>query len=77
MVGAKLSGRREPLENPRLDSEQWAVPQGHKWVISNCREKPRSVEIRVSVPQTDTGRRHEKCKAIGRTSVKEFGKMHP
>ena len=77
MVGAKLQGNREPLANPRLDPEQWAVPQGHKWVIPNCREKPLNVETRVPVPQTDTGRRHEKCKAIGRTFVKEFGKMHP
>lgn len=34
-------------------------------------------EIRVSVPQTDTGRWVEYTKAIGRTLVKEFGKLTP
>ena len=36
-----------------------------------------SSEINVSVPQSDTGRRVENTKAIGRTLVKEFGKMAP
>jgi hypothetical protein len=31
----------------------------------------------VSVPQSDTGRRVENTKAIGRTLVKELGKMAP
>ena len=65
------------MEKPRRELKQWEVPQGHKWAIPNCREKLLSVEGCVPVPQTDTGRRHEKCKAIGRTSVKELGKMHP
>jgi hypothetical protein len=32
---------------------------------------------RVTVPQTDTGRRVENTKAIGRTLVKELGKLAP
>ena len=32
---------------------------------------------KVSVPQSDTGRRVENTKAIGRTLVKELGKMAP
>jgi hypothetical protein len=31
----------------------------------------------VSVPQSDTGRRVENTKAIGRTLVKELGNMAP
>ena len=31
----------------------------------------------VTVPQSDTGRRVENTKAIGRTLVKELGKMAP
>ena len=31
----------------------------------------------VPVPQSDTGRRVENTKAIGRTLVKELGKMAP
>ena len=36
-----------------------------------------SSEIRVPVPQTDTGRRVENTKGIGRTLVKELGKIDP
>ena len=43
----------------------------------NCQEKPLSVEGRVLVPQTDTGRRVEDTQANGRTFVKEFGKLAP
>jgi hypothetical protein len=32
---------------------------------------------KVPVPQSDTGRRVENTKAIGRTLVKELGKMAP
>jgi hypothetical protein len=42
-----------------------------------CQEKPLSVEARVLVPQTDTGRRVEDTQAHGRTFVKEFGKLAP
>ena len=34
-------------------------------------------EIHVTVPQTDTGRRVENTKGIGRTFVKELGKIDP
>ena len=33
--------------------------------------------LKVPVPQTDTGRREENSKTIGRTLVKELGKMTP
>ena len=46
-------------------------------VEPSCQEKPLSVESRVPVPQTDTGRRVEYTKANGRTLVKELGKMTP
>ena len=36
-----------------------------------------SSERRATVPQTDTGGWVENTKAIGRTSVKELGKMTP
>jgi len=54
-----------------------AVPYGRKWSNPHCREKPLSVESQVPVPQTDTGRLGENPKAIGRTLVKELGKMAP
>ena len=41
-----------------------------------CQEKPLRRDL-VSVPQTDTGRQVENTKAIGRTLVKELGKMAP
>ena len=36
-----------------------------------------SSETCVTVPQTDTGRRVENTEGIGRTSVKELGKIAP
>ena len=36
---------------------------------------PRKAEARVIVPQTDTGRWVEYTKEIGRTLVKELGKI--
>jgi hypothetical protein len=36
-----------------------------------------SSESRATVPQTDTGGRVENTQAIGRTLVKELGKMTP
>ena len=42
-----------------------------------CQEKPLSDDNRVTVPQTDTGRRVEYTKANGRTLVKELGKLTP
>ncbi len=42
-----------------------------------CQEKPLSDDSLVTVPQTDTGRRVENTKVIGRTFVKELGKLAP
>ena len=42
-----------------------------------CREKPLSDEAVVPVPQTDSGRWVENTKGIGRTLVKELGKIPP
>ena len=47
-----------------------------KSLILHCQEKP-LVRKEVPVPQTDTGRRGENPKVIGRTLVKELGKMTP
>ena len=55
------------------DGEGTIVP---KFLISHCQEKP-LVRKEVPVPQTDTGRRGEYPKVIGRTLVKELGKMTP
>ena len=46
-------------------------------VDPNCQEKPLSVDVQVSVPQTDTGRWVEYTKANGRTLVKELGNIAP
>jgi hypothetical protein len=48
-----------------------------KWLEPNCPEKPLSDEVRVTVPQTDTGRWVEHTKVNGRTLVKELGKIDP
>jgi hypothetical protein len=53
------------------------VPKEPEVVKPNCQEKPLSVEPQVPVPQTDTGRWVEYTKAIGRTLVKELGKLTP
>ena len=45
-------------------------------MILCCREKPLASVWRP-VPQTDTGGQVENTKAIGRTMVKELGKMPP
>ena len=42
-----------------------------------CQEKPLSDEAVVPVPQTDSGRWVENTKGIGRTLVKELGKITP
>ena len=43
---------------------------------SNCREKL-LVSVNQPVPQTDTGSQEENSKAIGRSVVKELGKLTP
>jgi hypothetical protein len=45
--------------------------------VSQAGEKSVVARSPVPVPQTDTGRRVEHTKAIGRTLVKELGKMAP
>lgn len=47
-----------------------------KFLILHCLEKPLA-RCEVPVPQTDTGRREENSKTLGRTLVKELGKMTP
>ena len=54
-----------------------AVPQEPEVIEPSCREKLLSDEIRVPVPQTDTGRWVEYTKGIEITLVKEFGKIPP
>jgi hypothetical protein len=66
LVG-KTAGRAEPRE--RAPEAEVAEP--------GCREKPLSDEDRVTVPQTDTGRRVENTQANGGTFVKELGKLAP
>jgi hypothetical protein len=47
-----------------------------KSVIPCCQEKPLASSERP-VPQTDTGGQVENTEAIGRTVVKELGKLPP
>jgi hypothetical protein len=56
----------------RRDAEPYQV----KSVILCCREKPLASSERP-VPQTDTGGQVENTEAIGRTVVKELGKLPP
>ena len=53
-----------------------AEPIQVKSVILCCREKPLASSERP-VPQTDTGGQVENTEAIGRTVVKELGKLPP
>ena len=69
----RVSDRQIRLASSSCDREGNIVP---KFRISRCQEKP-LVRKRVPVPQTDTGRRGENPKVIGRTLVKELGKMTP
>ena len=52
-------------------------PQEPEVTEPGCREKPLSEEAVVTVPQTDSGRWVENTKGIGRTLVKELGKITP
>ena len=54
-----------------------AAPIEPEVIEPSCRENPLSDEVKVTVPQTDTGRRVENTKVIERTLVKEFGKIDP
>jgi hypothetical protein len=53
-----------------------AEPIQVKSVILCCQEKPLASSERP-VPQTDTGGQVENTEAIGRTVVKELGKLPP
>jgi hypothetical protein len=53
-----------------------AVPLGPQ-VVEPMLPRKASSETRAPVPQTDTGGRVEHTKGIGRTLVKELGKMAP
>ena len=65
-----------------------AKPSGHPTPSSDgegprpkagepCRREKCLARSRVCVPESDTGRRVENTKAIGRTLVKELGNMAP
>ena len=54
-----------------------AAPIEPEVIEPSCRENPLSDEVKVTVPQTDTGRWVENTKGIGRTFVKELGKIPP
>jgi hypothetical protein len=53
-----------------------AEPIQVKSVILCCREKPLA-SFERPVPETDTGGQVENTEAIGRTMVKELGKLPP
>ena len=70
--GAKRGGQlAKPLPEPSRRRRRLRATSG--W--SGSQEKPRSDEVSVPVPQTDTGGRVENTQAHGRTLVKELGKM--
>ena len=50
---------------------------GHKLALTMLPRKTSMRVLSVPVPQTDTGRRGENPKVLGRTAVKELGKMTP
>jgi hypothetical protein len=54
-----------------------AVPIKRPQVAKPRLPRKASSKTHVPVPQTDTGRRVEHTKAIGRTLVKELGKITP
>jgi hypothetical protein len=71
---ARLRGRQIRLSlRLSCDAERIEVA---KSLISRCQEKLLA-RLLVPVPQTDTGRRGENPKVLGRTLVKELGKMAP
>ena len=72
------ASRLVPQANPRGQGRDASASpvRGAKPLIPCCREKPLA-RIKVTVPQTDTGRRGENPKARERTLVQELGKMPP
>jgi hypothetical protein len=79
VIGFRCQARRRPdQENPDRRELRGVGGAVRPEVVEPVRqEKPLSDETPVTVPQTDTGRRVENTKAIGRTLVKEFGKIAP
>ena len=79
VIGFRCQARRRPdQENPDRFQLRGVGGAVRPEVAEPSRqEKPLSDEARVTVPQTDTGRRVEYTKAIGRTLVKELGKIAP
>ena len=52
-------------------------PKGRKVADPMLPGKTSKHNHQVTVPETDTGRRGEKPKALGETLVKELGKLPP
>ena len=79
VIGFRCQARRRPDQvNPDRRQLRGVGGAVRPEVVKPIRrEKPLSDETLVTVPQTDTGRRVENTKAIGRTLVKEFGKIAP
>ena len=69
---ARAIGKSVAHIRVRRDAEPIQV----KSVILCCREKPLA-SFKRPVPQTDTGGQVENTEAIGRTVVKELGKLPP
>ena len=67
------AGKSVPLE--RMASDEWNL-RGKRSRDQGRREKPRGM-VRLTVPQTDTGRQVEDTKAFERTLVKELGNPAP
>jgi hypothetical protein len=67
----------EPRENRASSLRRDGGPQEPEVTDPGCQEKPLSDEATAPVPQTDSGRWVENTKGIGRTLVKELGKMTP
>ena len=79
MVEPVQARRGAPQANPGgRDSETRARARLRaKPPMPRFQEKPLSFRPREAVPETDTGGQGEKPQALGRTRVKELGKMAP
>ena len=74
---SKYVGRRDRqirfFDNPEI---RWGAKISSEVAESTLSRKA-TIETKVPVPQTDTGRQGENPKMSGRTIVKELGKMSP
>lgn len=72
---ARLESRQiRSLTRPSCDQEgKLTVPEGPVLTLP----RKASSQVKVPVPETDTGRQEENSKARGRTLVKELGNMTP